>query len=319
MLNLNESIARWSNFTIVIISMLVLSIIIGSTGCQSEDDKLFNSVSILIKGRPSKIPLSRINSGKLLYLEYCQVCHGANLKNQSTGPPVGHVLRYRSIDYMKNFLKFPRELISSKDTMAVCTFNDYYPVLKGSIFEQYYNSEGKSQITYFREIDESDVDRIIENICYWIQYESEHLHLDVDSLNTWYECNLINGKRFKKLLPASSDYQVLFSVQEFKNTYSKRDRLELYILDEDIEGRIINVAYNIPQLNIQIPMIKTESSGFILLGSQSQKIIEFPSLDGEFTLETLEGGQISFLTDSTRSQYYLSYDKSSETWVELIP
>jgi mono/diheme cytochrome c family protein len=90
--------------------------------------------------------LERLQSGQQLYMKYCQICH-LDLDKPTTGPGLGCIEMgedRRTREWLIKFTRNSQKMIRDGDTLAVCNWNAYKPVLMNSF--QFLSDEEINQI-----------------------------------------------------------------------------------------------------------------------------------------------------------------------------
>jgi len=292
-------------FLRTLICLLILGV------CQSCNDETGITL-VKVKNEYIEISSERLASGKILYQRFCANCHRDKLGQPSTGPPVGFVLDYRSMDYMKGFLKYPYEIIANREFYSNCVWDKWKPVIKTSIYDQYYGTNALGQNTYLVEQDEPKIDSLIENICYWVQWESGNQSINRDSLSFFYDCDPFEVSKLDGITYTDLD--------SMNSNYLLEERIELYVSNFDFENDWLSVSYVLPSINVKLAMVRTENSGFIILGSENKSQIRLPEVKGFFEVKLWYGAEAFKLSVRDNiNKYYLSYDKKKDQLLELHP
>lgn len=108
-----------------------------------------------------------LRSGKELFEINCAACHCCNLANNLTGPPLGHITRYRDAQWLRDYTRSSQGLIRRGDTMATCLWERWKPVIMPD----------------FKSLSDKDIDAIYA----WVESESARLAVPLGADN--YACN----------------------------------------------------------------------------------------------------------------------------------
>lgn len=90
----------------------------------------------------------QLAQGKLLYQRNCAACHSMDLTTMLTGPALGNVHLYRSLEWFTEFTKNSQRMIAEgEDSLALCVWEAYNPVVMSS-FESLTDAEVASIYLY---------------------------------------------------------------------------------------------------------------------------------------------------------------------------
>jgi hypothetical protein len=94
--------------------------------------------------------LENIATGAKLFDQYCSMCHAKNMVDKLTGPPLGCIeggKANRSRSWLLRFTKNSQKMISLKDSLAVCNWEFWKPLLMPNF--EYLNNHEIDQIYDF--------------------------------------------------------------------------------------------------------------------------------------------------------------------------
>jgi len=228
--------------------------------------------------------------GEFLFEKYCKDCHSKKLEEISTGPGLAHVTQFRTKEWLKDFTKYPVEMIAYGDKQAVCSWDKYKPTLKNSFLTQYYFNEREFQS---RTIDSNHslIEIAIDSIYAWIERESNRQQIDIDLMKTTFDCNTDSIKDNFILfdIMRNSGINGLKKIEKLQNCKSYK-RATLTYNDIDLHKKQARFSLIFIDLEIAIPFVSLNDK-FILLGSEGRKTLCLPKDEKCYLLGEMNYGQ----------------------------
>lgn len=117
----------------------------------------------------------QLAQGKLLYQRNCAACHSMDLTRKLTGPALGNVHLYRSLEWFTEFTRNSQRMIAEGDSLAMCSWLAYGPVVMNSF--------------------ESLTDVEVESIYLYIANKSMVQNIDSNSVSSTLICDLEGLRR----------------------------------------------------------------------------------------------------------------------------
>lgn len=219
--------------------------------------------------------------GERLFLDFCSACHSKNLDEYSTGPPLGHITKYRELGWLIKSVKYPSEMIMYGDSISLCNWDKYQPSIKGSLINAYYGFE-KGYPTKTPDIEHTEIDSKIRAIFEWIEEESIRQGIEVDSMEKVYECTINDHKGIKetegdieKIIRGAAGIDWISKLRGISDL-GKHKRIEVFLETDKDKNLFYNVTLIFPGLNLAIPFVEIEDR-LILLGTNGKKRIPYPN------------------------------------------
>lgn len=179
----------------------------------------------------------QLAQGKLLYQRNCAACHSMDLTRKLTGPALGNVHLYRSLEWFTEFTRNSQRMIAEGDSLAMCSWLAYGPVVMNSF--------------------ESLTDVEVESIYLYIANKSMVQNIDSNSVSSTLICDLEGLRR---------DQDFSFKLYQ---QFSARD-IAWYNIDRfmsAVKGTIVVAPFNVSVKRGQ------EQGTLVLLMSEKYNIV----------------------------------------------
>lgn len=162
-------------------------------------------------------------AGKAAFEQYCVVCHSRDLREVFIGSALGNVHLFRERDWLVNFTKNSQQMIADGDSLAVCLWEEWKPVVMND----------------FTELDDETIHRIYD----WIENESQVQQIDTNEVEYVLSCEeTVIGDpddpnsppiRYQKVFVTNQNVDSVVTISNYYSTNNSNGHSSLITLESD--------------------------------------------------------------------------------------